>query len=189
MNEEMSKIEPSVLMQRAQNGDKEAFGLIYESYFSHIYRYIYFRVQSKAVAEDITQTVFLKVFEKLSSYREKSRPPLAYLFTVARNKVIDYWRKNKQTVQDPEKDLSKIPETVDSAAEIISRTIAMEKISAALENIPGDQRDVIIFKYLNQLSYPEIAKLLKKKEAAIRKLASRGLNSLREYFKGIDLYD
>lgn len=183
MNEEIIINEALELMQKAVAGDTEAFGLIYEAYFSQIYRYIYFRVQNVAVAEDITQAVFLKVFEKLPDYQDRQRPPLAYFFTVARNKVIDYWRKNKRVESlDAENDLSKITDTTDTAEEIVSRTIAGEEISRALEKISESEREVVILKFLNELSYPEIAKLLKKNEAAIRQLASRGLKNLREYF-------
>jgi RNA polymerase sigma-70 factor, ECF subfamily len=180
------------LMQRSISGDKEAFSLIYEAYFSPIYRYVHFRVQERSVAEDITQTVFLKVFEKLPVYRNRQHPPLAYLFTIARNKVIDYWRKNKPIESlDNENDLTKIPDASASAEETVSQSFTGKEISKALEKISPEQREVIILKFFNELSYEEIANILKKKEEAVRQLASRGLRSLREYFnqKKINLYE
>jgi RNA polymerase sigma-70 factor, ECF subfamily len=190
MEEEKDNFQAFELMRRAISGDRDAFGLLYEHYFSPIYRYIYFRVQNKSVAEDITQAVFLKVFEKLPSYRDLQRPPLAYLFTIARNKVIDHWRKNKRLELFAEdNNLNLMPDTGNEPDKIIFRTSAVQELSQALENIPPEQRDVIIYKYLNELSYSEIAKLLKKKEEAIRQLASRGLKSLRQYFAAKKIYE
>lgn len=179
-------------MRQAIAGDSGAFSVLYEEYFSPVYRYVYFRVQNKSVAEDITQTVFLKIFEKLPEYQDRQRPPLAYFFTVARNKVIDYWRKNKRIESmDDDNDLSKVADTIESAENIFSRTIATAQLSSALENIPKDQREVIILKFINEFSYEEIASLFKKKEPAIRKIASRGLENLKKYFakKNINIYE
>ncbi|HTX86602.1 MAG TPA: RNA polymerase sigma factor [Candidatus Nanoarchaeia archaeon] len=183
MNEEKDEFSPGELMRRAIAGDHEAFGIIYNAYFSQIYRYVYFRVRDKSAAEDIVQSVFLKVFAKLPSYEERARPPLAYLFTVARNKIIDHWRKNKPIELAGDNDFNGIPDPAETAEETVSRAVAMEKISRALEDISADQREVIILKFLNELSYREIAEISGKNETAVRKLASRGLKKLRQYFK------
>ena len=184
MKQDISKNQAWELMQKSITGDEEAFGLLYQAYFSPIYRYIYFRVQNKAVAEDITQAVFLKVFEKLPQYRDRQRPPLAYLFTVARNKVIDHWRKNKFVEPLADRDnLNQLPDYSDGPEGLVSRTLAVSEISRGLENISQEQREVIIAKYINEKTYAEIAQATGKNEAAVRKIASRGLNQLRKYFK------
>jgi RNA polymerase sigma-70 factor (ECF subfamily) len=183
MNEEITN-KAIELMQKAVAGDSEAFGELYRLYFSPIYRYIFFRVRNTAIAEDITQAVFLKVFSKLSGYQDRKHPPLAYFFTVARNKVIDYWRQNSRVeLLDDNNDLSKIADTSDTAEDIFSRTIALEQLSRALEKIPKEQRDAIILKFINELSYAEIAAMLKKKETAIRQLISRGVKNLRKHIQ------
>jgi RNA polymerase sigma-70 factor, ECF subfamily len=184
MTEQMDKNNAAELMRLAIAGDKNAFSSIYEQYFSPVYRYIYFRVQSKVVAEDIAQAVFLKVWEKLPDYQDLKRPPLAYFFTIARNKVIDHWRQNKRVeLFAEENDLDKIPDAAKTAEEIVSRGLAMEEISRVLEKISSDQQEVIILKFINELSYLEIARILRKNETAIRKIASRGLENLRKHFK------
>ena len=180
MNTKITDNQALELMQKAVIGDTEAFGALYERYFSPVYRYIFFRVRNTAVAEDITQAVFLKVFEKLPSYQDRKRPPLAFFFTVARNKVIDYWRVNKRTeLLEDENDFIDLSP---SAENIFSRTIASEELSRALEKIKPDQREAIILKFINELSYPEIAVMLKKKETAVRQLVSRGIKNLRQHF-------
>jgi RNA polymerase sigma factor (sigma-70 family) len=173
----------SLLMQKAKAGDKEAFSLIYEAYFSQIFRYIFFRVRDEALAEDLTQAVFLKVLEKLSDYKEKNRPPLAFFYTIARNKIIDFWRKKKEIKFEEENDLTNFPDQTASVEEVLTKAGAGELLSRALETIKSDQREVIVLKFVNELSYEEIAVLLGKKEAAIRQLQSRGLKGLRKYFE------
>ena len=184
MKDQMTDNQALELMQKAVAGDQEAFGGLYELYFSPIYRYIFFRVRNTVIAEDIAQAVFLKVWEKLPEYQDRKHPPLAFFFTVARNKVIDYWRVNKRTeLLDDEKDFTDMTE---SAENIFSRTIATEQLSRALEEIKPDQREAIILKFINEYSYPEIALMLKKKETAVRQLVSRGIKNLRQYFYKYD---
>jgi RNA polymerase sigma-70 factor (ECF subfamily) len=180
----------SLLMRRAKEGDEEAFSLLYQAYFSPIYRYIYFRVNDQAMAEDLTQAVFLKVFEKLPAYEERNRPPLAYFFTIARNKVIDYWRKNKEIkFADQEKILAQVPDYQNSVERSLVKSEAAKIINQALLILPEVQQQVIIWRYLNEMDYGEIAKLLGKKEEAVRKIQSRALAKLREYFKDNNIYE
>jgi RNA polymerase sigma-70 factor, ECF subfamily len=182
MNEEQDF---SLLMERAKAGDEGAFSMIYKAYFSHIFRYIFFRVREEATAEDLTQAVFLKVLEKLPVYKDKNRPPLAFFYTIARNKIIDFWRQNKREAKilENDGDLSDIPDSSDNPEELLTKARAGERISQAMETIPQEQREVIILKFINELSYEEIAALLHKKEAAVRQLQCRGLKNLRRYFE------
>ncbi|MDD4902464.1 MAG: RNA polymerase sigma factor [Patescibacteria group bacterium] len=183
----MNKNDPGVLMKKAKEGDDEAFSLLYEAYFSPVFRYIYFRVQDQAIAEDLTQTVFLKVYEKLPVYEDQDRPPLAYFFTIARNKVIDHWRKNKEVkLPDAENFLAQVPDPAANAEELLSRAGAEKMVSQALEILSEDQREAIILKFINELSNREIADLLDKNEEAVRQLQCRGLRNLREYFQRLE---
>ena len=180
MKDQMADNQALELMRKAVAGDQEAFGVLYKLYFSPVYRYIFFRIRNTAVAEDLTQAVFLKVFEKLPNYQDRKRPPLAFFFTVARNKVIDYWRVNKRTEQiNDENDYA---DTGESAENIFSRTLAAEQLSRVLDKINNDQREAIILKFINEYSYPEIAAIMKKKETAVRQLVSRGIKNLRQHF-------
>jgi RNA polymerase sigma-70 factor (ECF subfamily) len=184
MKEPMDKIDPLALMLQAKEGDEEAFSRLYTSYFSHVYRYIYFRVQDADAAEDLTQTVFLKVFERLPFFREINREPLALFFTVARNQVIDHWRKNKRIKVLAEDDgLAEIPDSAPGVEEKIARAGENKVLSLAIEALPAEQRDVLTLRFINELSYQEISGLLKKSEEAVRQIQCRALKNLRKYFK------
>ena len=81
------------VIQRAINGDREAFTYIYDLHFDKIYRYIYVKVHSQAEAEDLTQDVFIKAYEAIKSYEWRDLPFTAWLFRIAHNRVIDHIRK------------------------------------------------------------------------------------------------
>ena len=85
-----SKNNPKILMELAKGGDSEAFGHIYHLYLTPVYRFIYFRLRNKEEAEDLTQTVFLKVYQSIHAFQVKNQSPLAYFLTIARNTVIDH---------------------------------------------------------------------------------------------------
>src|SRR3989344_5112069 len=83
------------VVRGAIDGDKEAFGILYEEYFTPIYRFIYFRVKNRTDAEDISQNVFIKAYSSIGNYKEHGVPFLAWLYTIARNTTIDYWKKKR----------------------------------------------------------------------------------------------
>ncbi len=175
---------PKQLMQLAKNGDTEAFGQLYELYFTPVYRYIYLRTKSKEEAEDLAQVVFVKIFKSIGSFQEQNKPPLAYFFTIARNTVIDHWRKKKEILVDTpiETDVA-IEEQTDSPIDLIDKKANAQVIHKAIETLTEDQQEVIILKFINDLTTVEIAKILEKKEDAIRQLQCRALKILKQYFK------
>lgn len=175
--------DPQLLLERAQQGDSAAFGILYEQYYTPVFRYVFFRVKDKDEAEDLAQTVFLKVFRSVHRYQNVGKNPLAYFYTVARNTLIDYWRKERPVVLDDPDDL--IVKMDARAAEHPVRQFAdtgdLRAIREALHRLTQDQQDVITLRFLDDLSTKEIAELLGKTEEAVRQLQSRALRSLRRF--------
>ena len=170
------------LMQLAKNGDTEAFGRLYELYFTPVYRYIYLRTKNKEEAEDLSQAVFVKVFKSIGAFREQNKQPLAFFFTVARNTVIDHWRKRKEILTDkPPETLS--AESFENPQHLIDQKSTAQAVYQAIENLTEEQQEVIILKFINDLSTTEIAKILDKKEDAVRQTQCRALKILKQYFK------
>ena len=93
--------DPWLLMKLAKEGESEAFSQLYELYFVPVFRYIFFRVQQKETAEDLTQTVFLKAYKAAERFPTEGKNPLAYFFAIAKNTTKDYYRKKKDISQDP----------------------------------------------------------------------------------------
>jgi RNA polymerase sigma-70 factor (ECF subfamily) len=178
--------QPEELMEKAAAGDKEAFSLLYKEYFVPIFRYIYLRLRDTETAEDLAQNVFVKVFKKIKFYKNKNRPPLAYFFTVARNNLIDHWRRNKNAAPLELTDEALLV-SGDHGREMDDR-MGKERIKKILDCLPEDQKEAMILKYINELDNKEISFILKKKEDAVRQLHCRALKKIRQYFNS-DKYE
>jgi RNA polymerase sigma-70 factor, ECF subfamily len=177
-------INPQDLLFKAKQGDIEAFGSLYEAYFTPIYRYIFWRLRNKELAEDLVQTVFVKVFQKIDKFEDRGKNPLAYFFTVSRNLIIDYQRKNKEASLDElEEQGVQASDKKKDLIEGVENSLQLEKIIKALDSLAKEQREVIVLKFINNLPNEEIARLMNKNEAAIRQLQCRALKALREELK------
>jgi RNA polymerase sigma-70 factor (ECF subfamily) len=174
---------PKLLMDSAKKGSSDAFGVLYEIYFKPVFRYIYLRLNNRTEAEDLTQIVFLKTYKSIQSFCEKGKSPLAYFFTVARNTVIDFWRKKKEIKLGNEKEtLENIPSAEDTSATALQNETTTI-LNEALKILTDDQQEIIILKFINELSNQEIAGILDKNEDAVRQSQCRALKTLRQYFK------
>jgi len=179
---------PKILIQKAKNGDNEAFGRFYELYFVPIFRYIYFRVKSKVEAEDLTQEVFLKAYRAIENFEDKNKSPLAYFFTIARNTVIDYWRKKKELVVNKDETFEKISDKNSDPLKLTEQKEIRDFVKQAIEDLTQDQQEVIILKFINERTNQEIANLLNKSEEAVRQLQCRALKVLRQKFKDLKIF-
>lgn len=163
----------------AKSGDEEAFGQIYEMYFTPIFRYIFLRTKDKFVAENLSQEVFLKSFQAISKFEEKGRPFLAYLFTAARNKVIDHWKKPKDILIEEEKSLENLS-VEDNLIESVEKKEESEKILEIIDNLTEEKKEVVILKFFGDLKGKEIAEIMNKSEEAVRQIQSRALKDLKK---------
>jgi RNA polymerase sigma-70 factor (ECF subfamily) len=179
---------PKMLIQKARNGDNEAFGRLYELYFVPIFRYVYFRVKSKNEAEDLTQEVFLKIYQSIENFEDKNKPPLAYFFTIARNTIVDYWRKKKELSIDENELSEEIPDKNPSPTELVEKGQIGEIVKQSLKDLTEEQQEIIILKFINERTNREIADLLNKSEEAVRQLQCRALKALRQKFKDSKIF-
>jgi RNA polymerase sigma-70 factor, ECF subfamily len=172
----------SLLVASAQNGDIDAFSQIYDFFLEPVYRFMFFRVSLEQEAEDLTSEVFLKTWKSLKKYQKKEGMPFsAWLFRIAHNELIDYFRTKKQVAELSDDDSLADP-TMNTVREV-ENTFERKRLQKALKKLPKSQSDVIILKFFSDLSNAEIAEVLEKSEIAIRILQSRGLKTLREIFE------
>ncbi len=171
------KIEEFVIP--AQQGDQEAFGKIYDLLVDQIYRYVYYRVQGEEV-EDIVETVFLKVWENIRQYKPQKKSFSAWVFRIAHNLVVDHYRASKDRVYDqldPElPDQSRQHNPIKS----VQSTFDNEVLKRALGKMKKQYRDIILYKFINELSNYEIAEILGKSEGSLRILQFRALKILKK---------
>jgi RNA polymerase sigma-70 factor (ECF subfamily) len=165
--------EEAGLVRQAQNGDAAAFGRLYDASVDRIFRYVFFRVTDTETAEDLTSEVFLKAWENLHRYRPEG-PFLAWLYTIARNTVIDHYRTHKATV-DLEKAGLKHDPRLDERLDLQED---VESLRGAMSSLTNEQRDVLTLRFIVELDTDQIAERMGKSEGAIRALQMRALHAL-----------
>jgi RNA polymerase sigma-70 factor (ECF subfamily) len=165
------------LVSRVQNGEQEAFTLLYHEYFRQIYRYVYLRVGKIEQAEDLTQEVFLKALEGIGSYRSKGAPFGSWLFRIAHNTVVDYYRRSKNGLT-----LIAEPVTAVAADDPVGTTekkMEAQAIQKAIEALPPRQREVISLRFGSSMSIAETAESIGATIGTVKKLQYEALAKLR----------
>ena len=176
-----SKTKDAELVAQAKAGDVEAFGELYERYLDPIYRYIRTRVAEDQTAEDLTEMVFLRTFERLDRYQERGHPFSSFLYRVARNQLVDHYRIKKDEISLEAAQLVEHPAS--SMDEHIIKQDQANELRSAIEKLPEDYQDVIRFRILMDMPTAEVASWLVRSEGATRVLLHRALHALREHAK------
>jgi len=176
------------IILRAKAGDRDAFGVLYVRFVTPVYRYVILRVRLREEAEDIVQEVFRRAFIAFKRYDDRGQTPLPYLFTIARNEIIDRGKKKRQESTDPV-ELDRAAGDLGNPSTDAIRSENAEELKKALETLSPDMNEAVTLRYLAELSYTEIAETMDRSEEAVRKLVSRGLQALREQFANTPHYE
>lgn len=182
-----------LLFLRLRIKDQAAFIKAYEAYQADIYRFIYFKVNSEAEAQDLTSTVFLKVWSVVQAGKLKEYKTLrSFLYTVARNTIIDHYRQSGRVNQlslDDDADPIDIADGRPGIIETIERDSDLDSIYQALCELKPEYREVIVMHFVNELSVAEIAQITNKKPGNIRVIIHRGLEAIRKLATEEPLFD
>jgi RNA polymerase sigma-70 factor (ECF subfamily) len=171
------------LVQRARQGEQEAFAQLYESHFDKIFRYVVLKIRNQAEAEDMTQQVFIKAYESIGSYQSQGVPFTAWLFRIAHNQMVDYVRKQSKRQTVPLDESLQIKDDSDVEHEVEVK-IEMEKVVLATAKLTKAQREVISLRFAGGLSITEAAKTMRKSEGAIKALQHSAILALRKTLVG-----
>ena len=169
-------------IKKAKHGNKEAFGLLYDHYLPKIYRFIFLKVTNKKEAEDISHEVFLSAWQNIHNYRYEGFPFSSWLYQIAKNAVIDFYRTSKKNlrIEMVDEELFKFtnqdPENLNTALEL-------EKLRKIISYLKPDYQDVLIMKFIEDLSHEEIAAAMDKSEGAIRLIQHRALKELKSIYE------
>lgn len=167
------------LIYRAQGGDESAFGKLYDEYFQRIYRFTLIKVGRKQDAEDLSHQVFLSAWKNIRNYKHKGFPFSSWLYKIAQNAVIDFYRTQRSHI-----DIEDVREdrlgTQSSSDENLERSMEIERVRKKLLKLKDDEQDVLIMKFIDELSNKEISAALKKSEGAIRVIQHRALKQLKK---------
>ena len=169
---------PTYLM----NNIEQQFSAIYDQCVDRIYRFVFIKVSSQEIAEDLTSETFLKGWE---AFKKHSNPhpkaidnPSAFLYKIARNLVIDYYR-GKGKLQSFPIEYAQVTDPKENLEEKAILGSDLNMVQKALAVIKDEYREVIVWHYLDELNIPEIAKIVNKSEGTVRVTLHRALNSLR----------
>jgi len=172
------------LVKRAQGGDVNAVGALYDRYQARIFRYVQSRVFDGRLAEDLTGEIFMRMVINLPRYRATGVPFASWLYRIARNLVVDHHRKEGNFMSLPIDYVANMHDgRQHNPAPVVERQLEMERIQLALERIDEMQREVIRLRFLVGLSLQEVAEALDKTVAAVKSLQHRGLLALRVALK------
>lgn len=164
------------LVLETQKGNTKAFGELYDIYFPQIYKYVYYKVSEEHV-EDLVGTIFIKAWTKIKRYRKAAFPFSSWLFRIASNTVIDHYRTNK--------DFYELEERIADDNEALhpenmtEKNLNSQRVHRALRKITPKYREVILLRFMNNLSNKEAANILKTNENNVRTLQFRALKKLR----------
>lgn len=168
----------AVLIQKAQQGQSEAFGELYQRYATVIFRFVCLRLGNNEDAEDLTEEIFMRAWNNLARYDDRGIPFAAYLFQIARNALIDHYRKNRnQLASIDELDLSARDP---GPEEKVSHRSEFQDLQRIMENLPEDYRNVLVLRFLSGLTPDETAKMMDRSEGAVRVLQFRALAALKK---------
>lgn len=170
-----------VLVERARHGDAEAFGSLYDRYQPEILRYLTHRLRDQELAEDLTQQVFLKAWQAVPRYQQRGVPFKAWLYRMAHNQMIDYFRARRPTTDLEGVDVPEEP----IAEQRVLRQELLDRLQEALDRLSEDHRQVLVLRFLMEKSAAEIGVIMDRKEVTVRGLQFRALRALRTEIEAI----
>jgi RNA polymerase sigma-70 factor (ECF subfamily) len=165
------------LVKASLSGDRKAFGKLYDLFSKKIYRFHYYRCYHRETAEDLTSQTFLKALERLSTFRPERGPFSAWIYGIARNCLMDHFRQKTNSVEL--EDIWEMPSSVNLELDAENKD-NWKKIQPFLKQLSSDERNIVLLRIWDELSYREIAQIVNKTEGSCKMAFSRALSFLRE---------
>jgi len=166
------------ILEKARQLEETALAILTKEYYPIIFRYFYYRTKTKEDAEDLTSEVFVRLVE---SIKKQTGNFTAWLFSIARNLLIDYYRKKGRLKEVPLDDT--IAQDLKDPSSTKGIDLTQDDLRKLLSHLTDEQREVIILKFIDGYSNDEISQSVKKSVGAIKALQFRALSALRETFK------
>jgi RNA polymerase sigma-70 factor (ECF subfamily) len=168
-----------LLVERGQQGDREALEQLYLLHFDRIYSYLHMSVGNRHDAEDLTTQTFLKMLESIQRFHWQAAPFSAWLFRIAHNLAMDHFRASRRW--QPEEEVPELPGETEPSAELAAfQSIGRQSMLELIEDLSQEQKQVLTLKFVFNLPNAEVATILGKTEGAIKSLQHRALVSLQK---------
>jgi RNA polymerase sigma-70 factor (ECF subfamily) len=166
------------LVELARKGDSEAFGQLYDHYHASVYRFLYYRVGSVTLAEDLTAETFFRALRSMSSFRWQGKDFGAWLMTIARNLTTDHFKAGRTRLETTTEDMSTLDTTTDGPEDAVLASLTNEALLSALSELPTEQRECLVMRFLQGMSIAETADALDRSAGAVKQLQLRGVRNL-----------
>lgn len=175
MEQIISTMDVKNLVKQAQKGSKGAFAILYEMYFHKISQFVYFKVHDREVAVDLSQQTFLNAWRSIGKFRDIGLSFSAWLYKIAHNLVVDYYRKKEQAIR-----IYDILETLSQEPTFVDQTLDQDQLDRAIAKLNENEQQVILLRFLEGFTIEEIAKILKKSKGAVSTIQYRALAKLKK---------
>jgi RNA polymerase sigma-70 factor (ECF subfamily) len=175
----MSEVSEAELIAGAKE-NSEAFGELYERYVDRVYNYIYYRTGNHQDAEDLTARTFFRALKHIGRYRDRGAPFSAYLYRIAHNLVANWHRDTKRKQVLPFDELITSAVRREEPPAVTEDRETQERLLRAVRCLPADRQQLLILKYVEQMTNAEIAQVMGRTEGAVKSLYHRTLMVLRE---------
>ena len=167
------------LVESAVGGKASAFGLLYDHYQPKIYRFVLLKVGRREDAEDLTHQVFLNAWQNISSYKDLGFPFSSWLYRIARNQVIDRYRTKKPEISLEAIDIEYFADLGPGDKKLEDK-IQLELVMGALKKLKQDYQDILIMRFVEDLSVKETAATVEKSEGAVKLMQHRAIKELKK---------
>lgn len=176
----MQQISDEAALAGAAQGNREAFGVLYERYIERIYNYIYYRTGNVYDAEDLTERVFFRALRHIENYHDRGLPFSAWLYRIAHNLVANWHRDNSRRKEIPLDDGILSPHSGEYPEHELLVSEERESLMQVIRRLPPERQQLLILKFVEHLSNAEIGQIMGRTEGAVKSLYHRTLLSLRD---------
>jgi RNA polymerase sigma-70 factor (ECF subfamily) len=166
------------LVRRAQAGDAEGFGELYDRYVDVVFRYLFHKVGDRTTAEDFTSETFVRALRRIDSLTFQGRDVGAWLVTIARNIVLDHVKSSRHRLEVPTADMRDADRATAGPEETVLQRLADAELMAGVAQLSDDQRECLLLRFVQGLSVAETAAAMGKKDGAVKALQHRAVRRL-----------
>jgi RNA polymerase sigma-70 factor (ECF subfamily) len=166
------------LINAAQAGDRDAFGELYRVYSDTVFRYVYYRVSTRALAEDLTSETFLRALRRITTFTWQGRDFGAWLVTIARNLIADNFKSSRHRCEVSTGEMLDHDELEPSTEEVVGAILTNQILYNAVHQLNDQQRECVTLRFLQGLSVAETAQVMGKQEGAVKTLQYRAVRTL-----------
>ncbi len=166
------------LVDLAKEGDSEAFGQLYDHYVTGIFRFVYYRVGSKQLAEDLTSETFVRGLRSIQRFSWQGKDFGAWLTTIARNLITDHFKSSRSRLEFTTESIPEGRATAAGPEQEVLTLISNEMLFEAVNGLPPEQRDCILMRFIQGMSIAQTAAAIGRSEGAIKQLQLRAVRSL-----------